>query len=59
MKVGDLIKMNFDTSDYGIILEKINKTDPLAKNGNWLVWFINLNYSHPCFEYEMTLITES
>ena len=58
MKAGDLIKMNFDTSDYGILLEKISHDHPSAKYGTWVVWFVNLKYSHLCFEHEMTLISE-
>ena len=61
MKVGDLIKLDFESSALGIIIRKIEIDDGTewAGYGEWLVFFTTLGYEHPCYEVEMRVISES
>jgi len=60
VKYGDLIKLDFESSALGVIIQKINPDDPeWAGYGEWLVFFTTLGYEHPCFESEMRVISES
>jgi hypothetical protein len=61
MKIGDLIKLDFESSALGLIVEKIEVGDgsEWAGYGVWLVFFTTLGYAMPCFEKEMRLVNES
>jgi|APSaa5957512493_1039668.scaffolds.fasta_scaffold48563_3 hypothetical protein len=60
MKVGDLIKLNFESSALGVIIQKISPDDrEWAGYGEWLVFFTTLGYEHPCFEAEMRVISDT
>ena len=60
MKVGDLIKLNFESSALGVIIQKISPDDPKwAGYGEWLGFFTSLGDEHPCFEADMQVVNES